>query len=58
MQTKRFTLIATAAALALTAFGSAMAQDFPSKDKPITFVVPFAAGGPTDKAARDLAPPS
>jgi tripartite-type tricarboxylate transporter receptor subunit TctC len=55
MQTKRFTLIATAAALALTAFGSAMAQDFPSKDKPITFVVPFAAGGPTDKAARDLA---
>ncbi len=40
----------TAAAAALLATG---AMAFP--DKPITIVVPFAAGGPTDKVARDLA---
>jgi tripartite-type tricarboxylate transporter receptor subunit TctC len=53
MISKRNALIATAAALAC-AFG-AQAQDYPIKDKNIIFVVPFAAGGPTDKAARDLA---
>ncbi len=31
------------------------AADYPNKDKPITIVVPFTAGGPTDRVARDLA---
>jgi tripartite-type tricarboxylate transporter receptor subunit TctC len=48
-------LVGTAVALALAATGSAFAQDFPQKDKVITLVVPFAAGGPTDRVARDLA---
>ncbi len=55
MFVKRLTFIAAAAALALSALGTASAQDFPVKDKAITLVVPFAAGGPTDRVARDFA---
>jgi tripartite-type tricarboxylate transporter receptor subunit TctC len=42
------------AAVVAAAFG-AHAADFPAKDKVITIIVPFAAGGPTDRVARDLA---
>ncbi len=41
------------AAVAAVSF-NVSAQSFPGS-KPVTFVVPFAAGGPTDRVARDLA---
>ena len=44
---KRLTIALAAATLAIAA------QAFP--DKPIDIIVPFAAGGPTDKVARDFA---
>jgi tripartite-type tricarboxylate transporter receptor subunit TctC len=45
----------TLSLLAMAALTSANAADFPVKDKPVTIVVPFTAGGPTDRVARDLA---
>jgi tripartite-type tricarboxylate transporter receptor subunit TctC len=42
--------VLTMSAVLLAAIGTASAQDFPNK--PITAVVPFAAGGPSDTIAR------
>jgi len=50
---KLFPCLTLLSALAVTGF--AQAADYPIKDKPVTLVVPFAAGGPTDRVARDLA---
>lgn len=44
--------VVVAAALVALATVGASAQDFPNK--PVTFVVPFAAGGPSDAIARLL----
>ncbi len=47
--------VSTLALLAVAATGmtAVHAADYPSK--PVTIVVPFSAGGPTDRVARDLA---
>ena len=47
----RLSLSAAAALIATGAF----AETFPAAGQTVTIIVPFAAGGPTDKVARDLA---
>ena len=49
-----FKSVAPLALMAAAACG-VQAADFPAKDRAITIVVPFSAGGPTDRVARDLA---
>ena len=46
----RFTRLLAGAALLAASAGIAAAQDYPTR--PITVIVPFAAGGPTDVIAR------
>lgn len=50
------TMLCKAAAVALVATPFlAVAQDYPNPKRPITVVVPYAAGGGTDNVARELA---
>jgi tripartite-type tricarboxylate transporter receptor subunit TctC len=51
--THNFTLIALVAALATGLAGEARSQDWPQR--PVTLIVPFAAGGSTDGIARSIA---
>ncbi|WP_170146104.1 tripartite tricarboxylate transporter substrate-binding protein [Rhodoplanes elegans] len=46
-------LVAAALALAAPAIASAQGQDYPNR--PVTMVIPFAAGGPTDVLGRIVA---
>ena len=50
---RRTFVIATAGAVAMIIGGSAIAQEYPSR--PITFVVPWPAGGRTDIVGRIVA---
>lgn len=52
-ETNMKTVLKSLMAAALVVTGSTALADYP--DKPVTLVVPFAAGGPSDKIARDLA---
>ena len=46
--------VAVALVTSLNSVGPASAQDWPTR--PVTMVIPFAAGGPADTVGRILAP--
>jgi tripartite-type tricarboxylate transporter receptor subunit TctC len=50
MRFPRFAGLLAGAALSVLGLGAASAQDYPSR--PVTVIVPFAAGGPTDVITR------
>ena len=49
---KKLTLLGSVVALSFAAFGGAALAEYP--EKPVTFIVPFPAGGGTDAFARPL----
>ena len=53
MRAREFALIVVTALLTLGAFGTAQSQTWPQR--PVTVVVPFAAGGNTDGIGRSIA---
>ena len=55
MKTKLSVIALALCGASLLASAPVLAQDYPVASRPISFVLPYAPGGPTDKAARDLA---
>ena len=57
MISKRKTMLIVCSAIAALGFGSQAFSQAAYPDKPISLVIPFAAGGPTDAVARMIAIP-